>query len=151
MVVSPSKNKIIIGTWFNSLWRNPGNLDAIDRLGTPELLLQYSTLGFHRGRQAVRDFLSTFRRAFPDLDFKIVGELAADREFVLVHWQGQGTHLGPAFNDFYIGPWPAASGRVFRLAGHSAIKLVNGKVVEEAIWSAQRLEQTRKSSACLAL
>jgi hypothetical protein len=151
MVTSPSENKAIIGTWFNSLWGHPGNLDAIEQLGAPELLLQYSTLGVHRRRQAVKDFLSSFRRAFPDLDFRIVGELAAEREFVLVHWQGQGTHLGPAFNDFSIGPWPMASGNVFRLAGHSAIKLVGGKVVEEAIWSAQRLEQARKSSASLAL
>jgi hypothetical protein len=85
------------------------------------------------------------------LEFKIVGELAADREFVLVHWQGQGTHRGPAFDDFSIGPWPTASGKVFHLAGHSGIKLFGGKVVEEAIWSAQRLEQTRKSTASLAL
>ena len=55
---------------------------------------------------------------------------------VVVRWSGIGTHTGPAFDDFKIGPLPAASGRTVRLSGTTAVRVENGRIAEEAIWIA---------------
>ena len=101
------------------------------------MLLQHLPDAPRRGRDAVRAFRTSLRDAFPDL--AIAGaSLIADRDMVVVRWSGIGTHTGPAFDDFTIGPFPAASGRTIRLSGTTAVRVENGKIAEEAIWMAAR-------------
>jgi len=138
--------KAIAGEWFSSLWGFHSDLGVVDALAAPDVLLQFSMENPRRGRQAVKDFMRDFRSAFPDLGFQRVGALIADRNIVVVRWEGGGTHTGPAFDDFHIGPLPAASGRKIVLCGHSAIRLADGMIVEEAVWSTERKAKLR----CLA-
>jgi len=114
-----------------------------EALATPDVLLQYSTRNPRRGRQAVKAFMAGFREAFPDLGFRRIGAFMADRGIVAVRWEGSGTHTGPAFDDFNIGPLPAASGRKVVLSGHTAVRLEDGVVAEEAVWSTERKAQLR--------
>jgi hypothetical protein len=49
----------------------------------------------------------------------------------------------PRSTTFNIGPLPAASGRKVVLSGHTAVRLEDGMVAEEAVWSTQRKAQLR--------
>src|SRR5437879_2220191 len=130
-----AENRAIVERWFTSLWGHQCDLSVIDELAVTDVLLQYSMDKPRRGREAVKAFLTKFREAFPNLESTIVGELTSERDFVVVHWELLGTHTGPAFDDFYIGPLPAASGRTIQVDGHTAVRLERVKFVEKAIWS----------------
>ena len=46
-------------------------------------------------------------------------------------WKGGGTHTGPAFSDFLIGPLPAATGRRMQFTGTTVLRIEIGKITEE--------------------
>ena len=62
-------NKEIVGRWFTEFWGNPWNPKVIEELAAPDMLLQYSLHEPRRGRADVLDFMTGFRKAFPDLAF----------------------------------------------------------------------------------
>jgi predicted ester cyclase len=125
-------NKAIVGEWFKGFWGNPWNPDIIDKLATPDMLLQYSLHAPRRGREDVRSFMIGFREAFPDLNFFGAADLIAEGDYVVGRWEGGGTHSGPAFDDFLIGgSLPAASGRTMRFTGTTVLRVANGKIAEE--------------------
>jgi predicted ester cyclase len=125
-------NKAIVGEWFKGFWGNPWNPDIIDKLATPDMLLQYSLHAPRRGREDVRSFMIGFREAFPDLAFFGAADLIAEGDYVVGRWEGGGTHTGPAFSDFLIGgSLPAASGRTMRFTGTTVLRVANGKIAEE--------------------
>jgi predicted ester cyclase len=148
---SEALNKAIVGRWFASFWGNCPDLAIVDELAAPEVLLQYSMHTFQRGRLALRRFMTDFREAFPDLEFHRIGPLIADRDIVVVRWAGSGTHTGPQFEDFNVGPLPTASGRQIAFSGHTAMRLEGAMIVEEAVWSMERKSQLRPLSGGLVL
>jgi SnoaL-like polyketide cyclase len=85
-------NKAIVGHWFKELWGNPWNPKVVDELATPDILLQYSLHAPRRGRADVKDFMSGFREAFPDLEFHGAADLIAEGDFVVGRWEGGGRH-----------------------------------------------------------
>ena len=125
------ENKEIVGRWFTQFWGNPWNPKVIDELAAPDMLLQYSLHEPRRGRDDVRDFMTGFRAAFPDLAFGGAADLIAEGDFVVGRWIGGGTHTGPAFDDFLIGALPAASGRKMRFTGTTVIRVEDGRIAEE--------------------
>jgi SnoaL-like polyketide cyclase len=127
-------NMAIVGRWFASFWGVICTPDIVDELAAPDILLQYSLDTPRRGRALVKAFRLSLLAAFPDLHISVSGEPVSDRDIVVVRWTGSGTHTGPAFNDFNIGPFPAVSGRTVQLAGTNAVRLENGRIVEEAVW-----------------
>ena len=62
-------NKAIIGRWFTNFWGKTCNLDIVDELAAPDMLLQYSLHAPRRGREDIKAFMTGFRDAFPDLNF----------------------------------------------------------------------------------
>jgi predicted ester cyclase len=124
-------NKAIVGRWFTEFWGNPWNPKVIEELAAPDMLLQYSLHAPRRGHQDVKDFMTGFRAAFPDLAFGGAGDLIAEGDYVVGRWVGGGTHTGPAFDDFLIGALPAASGRKMRFTGTTVLRVENGRVAEE--------------------
>ncbi len=125
------ENKALVGRWFTEFWGNPWNPKVIEELAAPDMLLQYSLHAPRRGRDDVRDFMTGFRRAFPDLAFGGAADLLAEGDYVVGRWIGGGTHTGPAFDDFLAGALPAKSGRKMRFGGTTVIRVENGKVAEE--------------------
>ena len=125
------ENKAIVGRWFTEFWGNPWNPKVIEELAAPDMLLQYSLHAPRRGRADVLDFMTGFRRAFPDLSFGGAADLIAEGDYVVGRWIGGGTHTGPAFDDFLAGALPAASGRKMRFGGTTVIRVADGKVAEE--------------------
>ncbi|HEY7578773.1 MAG TPA: ester cyclase [Acetobacteraceae bacterium] len=125
------ENKAIVGRWFKEFWGNPWNPEVIDHLATPDMLLQYSLHAPRRGREDVRNFMTDFRNAFPDLNFWGTADLIAEGDYVVGRWEGGGTHTGAAFGDFLAGSLPAASGRKMRFSGMTVLRLKDGKIAEE--------------------
>ena len=124
-------NKAIVGRWFTEFWGNPWNPKVVDELAAPDILLKYSLHAPRRGREDVKNFMSDFREAFPDLAFGGAADLIAEGDYVVGQWKGGGTHTGPAFSDFLIGSLPAKSGRKMRFTGTTVLRIENGKVKEE--------------------
>ena len=74
-------NKAVVGRWFEGFWGNPWNPQIIDELAAPDMLLQYSLHAPRRGRQHVRNFMTDFRAAFPDLKFWGAADLIAEGDY----------------------------------------------------------------------
>jgi predicted ester cyclase len=125
------ENKAIVGRWFKEFWGNPWNPEIIEELAAPDMLLQYSLHAPRRGRDDVRNFMTDFRNAFPDLNFWGTADLIAEGDCVVGRWEGGGTHTGAAFGDFLAGSLPAASGRRMRFGGMTVLRLKDGKIAEE--------------------
>jgi predicted ester cyclase len=124
-------NKSVVGRWFTDFWGKTCNLDIVDELAAPDMLLQYSLHEPRRGREDIKAFMTGFREAFPDLNFWGAADLIAEGDYVVGRWEGGGTHTGPAFSDFLIGSLPAATGRKMRFTGTTVLRLKDGKIVEE--------------------
>jgi predicted ester cyclase len=124
-------NKAIVGRWFMEFWGKNGNPDIVDELAAPNMLLQYSLHAPRRGPADVKQFITGFREAFPDLNFWGTADLIAEGDYVVGRWEGGGTHTGPAFGDFLAGSLPAATGRKMRFTGVTVLRLENGQIAEE--------------------
>jgi predicted ester cyclase len=124
-------NKTIVGRWFTDFWGKTCNLNIVDELAAPNMLLQYSLHAPRRGREDIKSFMTGFRKAFPNLNFWGAADLIAEGDYVVGRWEGGGTHTGPAFADFLIGSLPAATGRKMQFTGTTVLRLHEGKIVEE--------------------
>jgi len=124
-------NKVIVGRWFTDFWGDICNLDIVDELAAPDMLLQYSLHEPRRGHDDIKAFMTGFRKAFPNLSFAGAADLIAEGDYVVGRWVGGGTHTGPAFSDFLMGSLPAATGRTMRFTGTTVLRLANGKIAEE--------------------
>jgi hypothetical protein len=141
--------KAIVNRWFAEFWGERSNLAIVDEIASADVVLEYSMTGPLRGREALKRFITAFRDAFPDLRFERDGRLIADREIVVYRWHCAGTHTGPAYCDFNIGPLSAASGATIELAGHTAVRFSGELIAEEAVWAQQRKAQARVFSGGL--
>ena len=124
-------NKAIVGRWFTDFWGETCNLDVVDEIASPDMLLHYSLHEPRRGHADIKAFMTDFRKAFPDLAFAGAADLIAEGDYVVGRWIGGGTHTGPAFGDFLVGSLPAATRRMMRFTGTTVLRLENGKIVEE--------------------
>lgn len=124
-------NKAIVGRWFSEFWGATCNLNIVDELAAPDMLLQYSLHAPRRGREDIKAFMSGFREAFPNLEFWGAADLIAEGDYVVGRSEGGGTHTGPAFDDFLLGSLPAATGRKMRFTGTTVLRIENGRITEE--------------------
>lgn len=80
-----------------------------------------------RGHEDLRTMLSTYWRAFPDLQLVVTNTVVQDPSVAIV-WVAEGTHQGPIMN---IPP----TGRKVGVRGVSVIEVEDGLVVHgETIW-----------------
>jgi SnoaL-like polyketide cyclase len=52
-------------------------------------------------------------------------------DHVVGRWEGWGTHTGPAYCDFLVGCFPAASGEKMRFSGTTVLRISDGKIAEQ--------------------
>src|SRR6266852_7142526 len=126
-----SDNKAIVGRWFTDFWGKTCNLDIVDELAAPDMLLHYSLHEPRRGRADIKAFMTDFRNAFPDLNFWGAADLIAEGDYVVGQWEGGGTQTGDAFDDMPYGPLPASTGKTMRFTGATVLKVENGLITEE--------------------
>ena len=129
--MSVEDNKAIVGRWFTEFWGKEFNPAVIDELAAPDIRFEYSLHAPRRGRDAVRDFATKFRAAFPDLGFEGTADLIGEADYVVGQWIGGGTQSGDAFDDMPIGGLPAGTGKSMRFTGITILKVENGLITEE--------------------
>jgi hypothetical protein len=56
------------------------------------VLLKYSLHEPRRGRDDIKAFMTDFRAAFPDLNFRGTAGLIAEGDYVVGQWEGGGNH-----------------------------------------------------------
>jgi steroid delta-isomerase-like uncharacterized protein len=120
--MTSEQNKTIVRRAFEEPWK--GNLDVIDELiatqyighdpANPEPL---------RGPAGVKEFISTYRAAFPDARITVEQQLA-EGDLVATRWTGRGTHEGELMG---ISP----TGKRVTVSGLTISRLEGGKIVEE--------------------
>jgi predicted ester cyclase len=125
------QNKALVGRWFAEFWGPKVNLNIVDELAAPDMLLQYSLHEPRRGHDDIKAFMTGFRDAFPDLSFWGAADLIAEGDYVVGRWEGGGTHTGPAFSDFLGGSLPANTGRKMHFTGTTVLRISDGKIAEE--------------------
>ena len=124
-------NKALVGRWFTDFWGENCDLQIVDELAAPDMLLQYSLHEPRRGHADIKAFMTGFREAFPNLAFTGAADLIAEGDYVVGRWIGGGTHTGPAFSDFLMGSLPASTGKKMRFNGTTVLRIVNDKITEE--------------------
>jgi predicted ester cyclase len=129
--MSVEDNKAIVGRWFTEFWGKDFNPAVIDELAAPDIRFEYSLHAPLRGRDAVREFATKFRAAFPDLGFEGTADLIAEGPYVVGQWIGGGSQTGDAFDDMPMGGLPAGTGKTMRFTGITILKVEAGLITEE--------------------
>jgi steroid delta-isomerase-like uncharacterized protein len=120
--VSSEQNKAIVRRLFEEPWK--GNLDVVDELTASDYVgHDPSNPEPLRGPAGFKEFISTYRVAFPDARITVKQQLA-DGDLVATRWSGRGTHEGEL-----MGIQP--TGKQVTVSGMTISRLVGGKVVEE--------------------
>jgi steroid delta-isomerase-like uncharacterized protein len=114
------QNKSIVRAIYEVI--NTGDFSKVDQLIAPDAVDHEAPPGAPRGPAVLKEFVTTFRAAFPDL--KISAEdMIADGDKVASRAVMRGTHKG----EFMGVP---ATGKKFEIAGIDIIRFAGGKVVE---------------------
>jgi steroid delta-isomerase-like uncharacterized protein len=119
--MSTATNQAIARRVFEEVF-NAGNLDLIDTLASPDVVIHYGSAEPTRGLEAYKRAFSASQPIFPDMHFTIE-DLIAEGDRVVTRWTMRATHRGE-----YLGI--AATGRQVTETGVSIYRIVDGKVVE---------------------
>ena len=102
---------------------NEGNLDLADELAADDLVVHEAAMDEPiRGREGYKEFLETYRSAFPDAHIEIE-ELTAEGDTVVARWTATGTHDGDLMG---IEP----TGNEVTIMGFEAYHVEDGRIVE---------------------
>lgn len=130
--MSEDDNKAIVGRWFTEFWGAEFNPSIVDELAAPGIRFEYSLHAPLKGRDAVGEFATHFRAAFPDLAFGGTADLIAEGDYVVGQWIGGGTHTGTPMTDLPLGGLPRANtGKTMRFTGITVLKVEDGLITEE--------------------
>jgi predicted ester cyclase len=95
--MSAEQNKVLMQHLFNDVF-NGGDLAALDGLCAPGLILEAPGIPTGRGRSeglaAFKEWINTFRAAFPDIRYAIMDTIAED-SMIAVDFSLTGTQRGP--------------------------------------------------------
>lgn len=113
-------NKEAARTYFAKVL-NQGDMDSADRIFAPELLFHYP-LGQLNGADAVKNYLQTFRVAFPNATFE-VSSLIGEGRHVSARWSLSGSQT----SDFKGKP---PTGKRVNLPGITWFEIDDGQIQE---------------------
>jgi steroid delta-isomerase-like uncharacterized protein len=120
--MSSDQNKAIVRRAFEEPWK--GNLDVIDELIASDYVghdpVNPEPL---RGPEGVKEFVTTYRSAFPDARITVEQQLA-EGDLVATRWSARGTHEGELMGI-------QATGKQVTVSGLTISRLSNDKIVEE--------------------
>jgi steroid delta-isomerase-like uncharacterized protein len=115
------QNKELIKRAVEEIW-NRGDYSSLDQFVTRDFVVHVSPDESVYGHEGVEQFYTEFRKAFPDLHFRIHDQIA-EGDKVVTSWIAQGTHQG----EFKGIP---ATGNFVTLTAIDIDKIVDGKAVE---------------------
>jgi steroid delta-isomerase-like uncharacterized protein len=91
-LASLEERKAICRWGYQELW-NTGNLDVIPEAVAEDVIVHDVVNGELRGREEIREVVSAFRAAFPDIHFTIEDQIA-EGDTVVTRYTATGTHDG---------------------------------------------------------
>ncbi|OCL02392.1 NTF2-like protein [Glonium stellatum] len=94
------RNKQIVAEYYREYW-TLGNPNIVDKLCAEDFVINYPIHGRRQGREAAKQMLLEFKRAFPNISFHSYGPypLIADQDYVVVRWIGGGKHTGEEYHN----------------------------------------------------
>jgi steroid delta-isomerase-like uncharacterized protein len=104
-------------------WEAPENLDLIDEVYTADVVWHEPDQEI-RGLEQAKQFVTTYKSAFPDLN-ATVEDVIAEGDKVVTRWTIRGTHQGE------IEEFGPPTGRQAELQGITIHRIEDGKIVEE--------------------
>lgn len=121
--MSTEENKATVRRWVEAAW-NTGDLALADELYPPTYILHDPARPV-QGPEGLKQFVSMFRTAFPDLHFTLE-DIIAEGEKVVWRYTARGTHQGELMG---IPP----TGIAVTVSGMVCSRFSDGKWVED--WS----------------
>lgn len=115
------KNKLVYQRFIQEIF-NEGKIDRMTDLVAPDYLLREGPPGTPSGHEAIKQIVTIFRSAFPDLKITIE-HLIGEGDTLAARSVTQGTHLGSFFG-------VKATGKSIRMPGLTMVRIVNGKLQE---------------------
>jgi steroid delta-isomerase-like uncharacterized protein len=120
--MSTEQHKIRARHWFDAI--NRGDLSAVEEIFASDCVLHLGAgPESPPGRESIRQLISSFRTAFPDLHLEVEQILAED-DAVAVRWTATGTHEGILMG-------MGRTGKRARWTGVSILRFAQDKVVED--------------------
>ena len=89
--MTAATNKAIASSYFERVL-NRGDMSAADDIFSPDIRFHYP-LGELSGADAVKDYIQSFRTAFPDIRFT-VADLIGEDDRIAARWSLAGTQTG---------------------------------------------------------
>lgn len=120
-VMTTEENKAIYREFLEEVF-NKGRLDKLDEFLDPEYVFRDAPLGTPEGPEAIKQVVSMFRSAFPDLKITIE-ELVAEGDKVCARSTTRGTHQGVLFG-------VPATGKAVTMKGLTMVRISDGRLVE---------------------
>ena len=119
-----SENKAVISSFLEEVL-NQGRLERVDDLVAVDFVEVDPFPGQKQGREGLKQVISAFRTAFPDIHWEIE-EMVGEGEKVFSRFTWRGTHRG----EFFGVP---ATGRQITVKGMVIDQVVAGKMAESRI------------------
>jgi steroid delta-isomerase-like uncharacterized protein len=120
-IPSLEENKATYRRYIQEIF-NEGRLDQLGELLTPDYAYRDAPPGTPPGLEAIRQVVTMFRAAFPDLEITIEDQIA-EGDKVCSRAVTRGTHRGAIFG---IPP----TGRSIAMRGMTIVRLVHGRIAE---------------------
>lgn len=121
--MSPVDAKTLVRKFIEEIW-NKGNLGVVDEIvATNYVRHDPATPDVSPGPEGLKQLVTAFRNAFPDLHFTIE-DMLVEGDKVVTRYSSSGTHKGE-----FMGIAP--TGKYGTSSGIGIGRIVNGQVVEE--------------------
>lgn len=118
------QNKAIYREFIQRVF-NEGRLDILDRFLAPSYVIRDAPPGTPPGAEGVKQVVSMFRDAFPDLEITL-DEVIAEGDVVAASSTVRGTHRGEIFGI-------PATGKPVSISSLTMVRIVDGRLVESRV------------------
>src|SRR6516165_7484868 len=118
------ENKAVVSSFVEDVL-NQGQLERVDDLVAVDFVEVEPLPGQQQGREGLKQVISAFRTAFPDIHW-VIEEMVGEGEKVFSRFTWRGTHRGEFFG-------VSATGRQITVKGMVIDRLAAGKMVDSRI------------------
>jgi steroid delta-isomerase-like uncharacterized protein len=122
--MSATQNRALVRRYYEEMW-NRWDFTLADELIGEGIVFRGSLGVSVRGREGVKEYMRTVRRAFPDFHNHVEELIAAD-DRVVARLAYTGTHDGQLFGI-------AATGRRVTYAGVAIFRIAEGSIIEACV------------------
>jgi steroid delta-isomerase-like uncharacterized protein len=122
--MAAAENKAVITSFVEEVI-NKGQLERVDHLVALDFVELDPLPGQQQGREGLKQVISAFRTAFPDIHW-VIEEMVGEGDKVFSRFTWHGTHRG----EFFGAP---ATGKHITVKGMVVDRVVGGKMAESRI------------------